>query len=125
MFGRCVDEYRPIQARQSERVCDGTLVSEIRQGNDDPFDALARASKERRAALRFFVRFHSAVLPLFRAENHQVNSSGLENLDHLLAAPFRHVIGKKSPTPDDETECVPSPHYYRRSLAQLFPSLIA
>ena len=85
VVGRSLHQHRNVQPRQSKRVGDGALVTEVWQRYDHAIDLVAIFLKQRRATLRLFVSFDRAVLAVFRAEDHAVHARLGERPHYFLA----------------------------------------
>jgi hypothetical protein len=51
------------------------------------------------------VGFDGAVFAGLRAENNDVDSGGLKDLNHFFTAGFGEVIGEEAAVPYDQTHC--------------------
>ena len=105
LIRRGLNQHGNMQAGKAKGVGDGAFVAKIRQRDDHAIDHPGLRAKQFRAAIGFFVRFHRAVLALFRSQRDHFETRSLQRLQHLFPAGFRQMIRKKPPIPYDQAQC--------------------
>jgi len=99
---RGLDENGDTEASEAKRVCNGALVPEVGESDDDTVDDASLGAKEFGTAFGFFVSFHGAMFALFRLQSDEVVTGFLQRLYHFLPARLGQVIREKSPVAYDE-----------------------
>ena len=100
---RGLHQHGNVQIGQAQRIGDGALLAEIRQGDDHAVDAVAVGAKQIGAFARFHARFHRAVFAFLGTEHQRLNARGRERLDDLLASFFGEMVGKEASVPDNNS----------------------
>src|SRR5262249_20935953 len=77
----------------------------VSQLTDDAVNFVCMLLKQRGAALRFFVRFHGAVLALFGTKRDRVNSCFCQHRQNLFATALCQMVREKPAVPDDHSHC--------------------